>query len=231
MNTHEPIHSHPATPTPMRILDALLKRPQALLDELRTGTSAAPAWWLLAIALLCTASYGVLVGSLSGGAQMLVAPAKVSLGTLGAMLICLPSLYIFAALAGMEAGLRTLTGALFGAVCLASVVLIGFAPVAWIFSQSTDSIAFIGALHLGFWAIGMGFGLRFLRRLGAASGQRPGIHTRIWTFIFVLVCLQMMTTLRPIVGTASTFFPKEKKFLWRTGFRYSAGRAPSRRHH
>jgi hypothetical protein len=31
--------------------------------------------------------------------------------------------------------------------------------------------------------------------------------------IFLLVMLQMTTTLRPIVGTAETFLPTEKKFF------------------
>ena len=31
--------------------------------------------------------------------------------------------------------------------------------------------------------------------------------------LFVLVVLQMTTALRPIVGTADTFLPKEKKFF------------------
>ena len=32
-------------------------------------------------------------------------------------------------------------------------------------------------------------------------------------FIFLLVMLQMMTALRPIIGTTDTFLPPEKKFF------------------
>ena len=34
-----------------------------------------------------------------------------------------------------------------------------------------------------------------------------------WVVIFLLVCLQMTTALRPILGTSTTFFPAEKKFF------------------
>jgi hypothetical protein len=36
---------------------------------------------------------------------------------------------------------------------------------------------------------------------------------RIWTVIFLLVALQMTTTLRPIVGTAPTLLPTTKQFF------------------
>jgi len=38
-------------------------------------------------------------------------------------------------------------------------------------------------------------------------------HLKLWGFIFVLVCLQMMTTLRPILGKSDRFLPNEKKFF------------------
>src|SRR6266403_2241842 len=130
-----------------------------------------------------------------------------------AVLICLPSLYIFTCLGGIDAQLRSVCGALCAAVCLSSVLLIGFAPVAWIFSQSTDSIAFMGALHLLFWVIGIRFGLRLTDATGRFLGARGKGHLRIWSFIFILVCFQMTTTLRPIIAPSKTFLPTEKKFF------------------
>ncbi|WP_414211339.1 hypothetical protein, partial [Klebsiella variicola] len=89
--------------------------------------------------------------------------------------------------------MRTVFGILFAVVCLSALLLIGFAPVAWIFSQSTDSIAFMGTLHLAFWLIGTLFGLRLLSLLARLSGGIPNSHLRVWSTIFVLVCLQMTT--------------------------------------
>jgi hypothetical protein len=44
--------------------------------------------------------------------------------------------------------------------------------------------------------------------------------------IFVVVCLQMMTTLRPIVASGKTFFPTEKKFFLANWFESVTGSSP-----
>ena len=198
---------------PTSILEALLKHPGRVIYELHQNRSGALSFWLLALGLAGMALYGVVVGTLAGGAQLWIAPAKMALGTLLAMFICLPSLYIFSCLDGIEARIRTVTGMLFAAVCLTALLLIGFAPVGWIFSQSTDSVALMGALHLLFWLIGVGFGLRLLGAAGRFFGNIGCRHLKIWNLIFVLVCLQMTTALRPIIGHAGTFLPREKKFF------------------
>ncbi len=199
--------------SPVLLVEALLKYPGRIIHELQHNWRAALTCWLLILALLGMAMYGVVVGSFSGGTQMLIAPAKLALGTLLSVLICLPSLYIFACLGGIDARLRTVSGVLFAAVGLGALLLIGFAPVAWIFSQSTDSVAFMGTLHLILWAIGMSFGLRLIEAMGRLLSGSARSHMKLWGLIFVAVCLQMTTTLRPIVGTSNHFLPGEKKFF------------------
>jgi hypothetical protein len=93
-----------------------------------------------------------------------------------------------------------------------TVLLIGFAPVAWVFSQSTDSLAAMGALHLVFWIIATYFGLRFMcAGFGFLAGNGGGL--RVWIAIFLLVMVQMTTALRPIIGTSDSLLQKEKKFF------------------
>jgi hypothetical protein len=208
--TFEPL---PEGDSPVLLLEALLKYPGRIVHELQFNWKIALSGWLLMFALIGMSLYGLVVGSFSGGPQMWIAPAKLVLGTLLSVLICLPSLYIFACLGGIDARLRAVTGVFFAAVGLSSLLLIGFAPVAWIFSQSTDSIAFMGALHLGLWAIGTLFGLRLIEAMGWLLTGSARSHLKLWGMIFGVVCLQMMTTLRPIVGTSKTFFPTEKKFF------------------
>ena len=199
--------------SPVVIIEALLKYPGRIIHELQHNWRAALSAWLLVLALIGMSIYGLVVGSFSGGSQMWIAPAKLALGTLVSTLICLPSLYIFACLSGIDVRLRTVSGVLFAAICLGALLLIGFAPVAWIFSQSTDSVAFMGALHLFLWAIGISFGLRLIDTMSQLLSGSGRHHLKLWALIFVVVCLQMMTTLRPIIGTAKHFLPGEKKFF------------------
>ena len=203
----------PKGASPPLVIEALLKYPGRIIHELQNNWRSALLLWLLSLVLLGMMAYGVVVGSFSGGAQLLIAPSKIAIGTILSILICLPSLYIFTCLSGIDAQLRTVTGVLFAAVSLGALLLIGFAPVAWIFSQSTDSVAFMAALHIGLWAIGIMFGLRLLEAMGHLLGRSARTHLKLWSVIFIVVCLQMMTTLRPIVGASDRFLPTEKKFF------------------
>jgi len=195
------------------ILQTLLKHPGQIIYALFRDRRAGLLIWLLLLGVFGISLYGVLVGAQSGGTQMLVAPTKLGLAAILSTLICLPSLYIFSSLDGIDAEIRGVCGVLFAAICLSAILLIGFAPVAWIFSQSTDSIVFMGILHLLFWAIGIRFGLRLIRAMTRFLGGRPNGHLQVWSAIFVLVCLQMLTTLRPIMAESKSFFPGEKKFF------------------
>ena len=203
----------PEPENPFSLLENLLKFPGRVVHELHQTRSAILTTWLLIFGIVGVAIYGIVVGAQSGGAQLWIAPAKLGLGTLLSVLICLPSLYIFACLGGIDAQLRSVCGALFAAVCLSSILLIGFAPVAWIFSQSTDSIVFMGTLHLLFWVIGIRFGLRLIDATRRFLGATSSGHLRIWSVIFILVCFQMTTALRPIIAPSKTFLPTEKKFF------------------
>jgi hypothetical protein len=198
---------------PGAILENLLKHPGRIIYQLYQTRAAALAGWMLVFGIIGVAIYGVVVGAQSGGAQLWMAPAKLGLGILLAILICLPSLYIFTCLGGIDAPLWSICGALFAAVCLSAILLVGFAPVAWIFSQSTDSVVFMGTLHLLFWIIGIRFGLRLIDATGRFLGATSKGNLRIWSIIFILVCFQMTTTLRPIIAPSKTFLPTEKKFF------------------
>jgi hypothetical protein len=194
-------------------IESILKHPQRVMYELHQPRPGILIVSLLAISAVCLLVYGLIVGTFSGGEQLLMAPLKIVLGMFASALICLPSLFIFACLSGREFRILEVCGLLFAGMALSAVLLIGFAPVAWIFSTSTNSIVFMGFLHLVIWGIGTCFGLQLLFRAMEHNTMSGSSHLRVWGFIFILVMLQMTTTLRPIIGTASTILPKEKKFF------------------
>jgi hypothetical protein len=181
---------------------------------------------MLVVAVLCALIYGVVVGSFSSGTQLWAAPLKIAGGMLFAAVICLPSLYIFACLSGSQAGFVQICGLVTGLVMLMTLLLIGFAPVAWLFSQSTASIVWMGVLHLLFWFIATAFGLRFLQSGFALTQARSLAGMRTWVIIFVLVVVQLTTALRPLIGTAETLMPTEKMFFlthWADCLRHGGG--------
>src|SRR5262245_16556930 len=112
-------------------LEALLRQPRRVMYQLRQPGAGKLIAFMLFIAVACSLIYGVIVGSFSGGTQWWAAPVKVSLGLLISALICLPSLYIFSCLSGSQARLVEIFGLVVGLLMLMTILLIGFAPVAW----------------------------------------------------------------------------------------------------
>lgn len=214
---------------PIAAAEAILRQPRRVMYQLRQPGAGALMAYLVIVALLCAVVYGVVVGTFSGKEQLWIAPVKIAGGMLVATLICLPSLYIFACLSGSQARLAEIFGLVMGMLMLTTTLLIGFAPVAWLFSQSTDSVNWMGTLHLIFWFIAAIFGLRFLNAALSHSHAKSNAGFNTWIVIFMLVVVQMTTALRPIVGPSDNFFPKEKKFFlsyWADCLKESAERTP-----
>jgi hypothetical protein len=202
-----------AIPNVIAAIDAILRHPRRVMFQLRQPGSGKLIAAMLLVSIVCSLIYGVVVGTFSGGDQLWAAPVKIAAGLMISALICLPSLYIFTCLSGSQARLVEVCGLLAGLLMLMTILLIGFAPVAWIFSQSTESLSWMGTLHLIFWFIATIFGLRFLETGFSHSHAKSHAGFHVWVIIFLLVALQMTTALRPILGTAGTFLPKDKQFF------------------
>src|SRR5439155_14748454 len=220
------------TPIPNAVatIESILRQPRRVLYQLRQPGSGRLMVTMIFVAAVCSLVYGVVVGTFSGGTQLWAAPLKIAAGLLFSTLICLPSLYIFACLSGSQARLIEVVGLVAGLAMLMTILLIGFAPVAWVFSQSTESVVAMGALHLAFLLVSTYFGLRFLNAGFSAHEDRSGGGIRVWMVIFLLVMLQMTTALRPWIGKADTFLPTEKKFFvshWLDCIKQSNASGPS----
>ncbi|MGD0206202.1 MAG: hypothetical protein ABSC89_01120 [Verrucomicrobiota bacterium] len=202
-----------AIPNVIVAIESILRQPRRVMFQLRQPGAGQLIATMLFVSVVCALIYGVVAGTFSGGTQLWAAPVKIAVGLMISALICLPSLYIFTCLGGSQARLVEVSGLLAGLLMLMTILLIGFAPVAWIFSQSTESLAWMGTLHLVFWFIATLFGLRFLETGFSHSNARSLAGFRTWGVIFLLVALQMTTALRPILGTSKTFLPTEKKFF------------------
>ena len=213
-------------PNAVSAIESILRKPRRIMYQLRQPGSGRLIFSMLMVAVCCSLIYGVVVGTFSMGDQLWAAPVKIAGGLLFASLICLPSLYIFTCLSGSQARLVEICGLVAGLLMLMTILLIGFAPVAWLFSQSTESVVWMGVLHLVFWFIATFFGLRFLETGFSHSKARSNAGLNVWIMIFILVAVQLTTALRPIVGKAPTFLPKEKKFFlthWGDNFNAAPG--------
>src|SRR6185503_18364963 len=212
-----PLGEHPEDRLPIlgvsAAMEAILRQPRRVMFQLRQSASKGLILGMVLLALFCGLVYGLVVGTFSGAEQLWAAPVKIATGMLLCAAICLPSLYIFSCLSGSQARFVEVVGLVAGLLLMMTLLLIGFAPVAWIFSQSTESVVAMGALHIVFWFVAVYFGLRFLALGFRHLSAQTNAGLNVWIVLFVLVCLQMTTALRPLIGTADTFLPREKKFF------------------
>lgn len=198
---------------PMPVVEALLKRPGALINGVREGRSGRATSILFWLALICYLAYGAMMGGFSGHPQWLAAAVKVVVGMLLAALLCYPSLFIFSCLSGADIRPGQAWSLLVGALALVSVLLLGFVPVAFVFTCSIKSVSFMGFVHLLIWLASFATGTRYLvQGLKALAAQRPHL-IMVWCLILLLTMVQMSTTLRPLVGTSPQFLTMEKKFF------------------
>lgn len=194
------------------LFEALLRSPRSLVLRLADPGHGALGRFL-AIAVGSMLVFGLVLGSFAMKEQLWAAPLKITAGLLIAGLICFPSLYIFSCLAGSRAGAAQLAATLAGMLALAGVLLLGFAPAVWIFTQATRSYSFMGLLALIPWFVALVFGFRFLKSASSASGATSRGPVLLWAGIFLVVTLQMSTSLRPIIGRSDRFLTDEKKFF------------------
>lgn len=219
MNTQDTPHEIPQPEAPLpekldfkSLFEALLRRPGDLVGRLASPDHGA-TWRFALMALVSVLLFGLVLGCFAKHDQLWAAPLKITAGVIFASLICFPSLYIFATLAGARVSISQLAACFTGAMALAGLLLLGFAPAVWIFTESTDSFGFMGSLGIGAWVIAVVFALRFLKSVVFTTGGTQKGPLAIWSAVFLLVTLQMTTSLRPILGNTKPMLTQEKKFF------------------
>lgn len=192
------------------LLSLLLKDPVAVGKEIAEGKEC----WrrslvFLAWALVFHAIFGLAVGLFGGWSVAGMAAVKAPLIAFCSFLLCYPSLYVFGSLGG--AALSADRMFLLGSSCLALIglILIGLAPVAWLFSISTASFPFVVLMTAIVWIVSVGFAFKYILKLQEKSAFRRLRGIVFWFYIFVLVSFQMTTCMRPLLTK-----PEEGRGWW-----------------
>ncbi|MEO6709216.1 MAG: hypothetical protein ABIP42_06515, partial [Planctomycetota bacterium] len=195
------------------LVDLLLRSPRALLGRFDEPDASKTLVRLAAVALAGHLIYGFVVASFAGDMQWWAAPLKILFGITLSGAICFPSLYILVCLSGARARGPQVAGMLLSLLALSAVFLAGFAPIAWVFSQSSNLVSFIGPVHLLVWFISL-FASVHMLSLGMKHWRARGTGwVGMWILVLVVTALQMATVLRPIVGPSTQFLETERQFF------------------
>ena len=205
-----------AGPPSSGLVAAVLKDPARIAAAIANRDKLAAAiLLLLGTGLAGHAVFGIAAGLFGGWPVAAMDAVKMPLVGVCSLLLCFPSLYVFSCVAGMPLSiLQTLA---LGSACFAmmGLILVGLAPVAWLFAVSTSSLGFVAMLVFLLWLVAIGFAGRFVDKLRAAPLFQRQAGLKLWFAILMLVTLQMATCMRPMLAKpdACGWLTSEKQFF------------------
>ena len=179
----------------------VLGNPEGVIRQIgKSHRFGAQGVFLLLLALGGTALFGFGAGCFVDWQVALLDAMKAGGIVLFSYLLCLPTLYVFASIAGCRVGFVQL--AQIGLVVLSGIgcILAALAPVLWLFAVSTESLAFFVLLSFALVVVALVLGARTLG--GAVKAQAVSRTTGLsaWFVIFLIVALQAITLVRPMLS-------------------------------
>ncbi|HXU32621.1 MAG TPA: hypothetical protein VN851_18795 [Thermoanaerobaculia bacterium] len=196
MDEPTPAASIQPAPRGLAACHELLTDPLAPVRRAIAGRPTA-GWPLVVCGLLGFALYGAAAGMFQGGTQIAVAAWKGTAIAALALLLCLPSLYVFGALAGARWTYPAFRAVVVGLLATLGMLLGGLLPIAWLFSSSSRFLGTVVWIHVVLWIVALGLAFRFLSGAFRELGARGGSF--LWLALFLFVSFQVTTLLRPVL--------------------------------
>ena len=164
--------------------------------------------------LICSsiffAIYGAIMGSFSGGLQIISSAIKLPALYLLTLIICLPTLYFFDIISGSKRTFPQYLALLLASMSVISVMLFGFAPVTLFFRISINDYVFFSLLNIAILAItgfiGINFFYKAMRSFTDQDSEQAKYRTGVikgWLVLYAFVGSQLGWTLRPFFGEAT----------------------------
>jgi hypothetical protein len=197
------------------VLIRLLRDRKTFLDDVRNSVKLETKIASLLIASSFFFSiYGAIIGSYSGGLQIISSAIKLPALYLITLIICLPTLYFFDILFGSKLGFKQYVTMALTAVSVISVLLFSFAPVVLFFLISVKGYDFFLLLNVLIMGITGGVGVRLFYKgmrdmVNGPEAIEHSLRQRLlkgWVILYALVGSQLGWTLRPFFGSEGELF-------------------------
>jgi len=184
-------------------------------------------WRLAAFLALVTvvgcALFGFAIGSFVDLKVAALDAAKMVGIAAFSFVLCFPTLYVFATISGSKLSAARL--AVIGLVCTATLgsLLAALSPILWLFSVSTENVAFIVVLSCFLAALSLAFVVCPITAAVEKGivANKAGLH--LWLVVFAVVALQTVTLVRPMLAPIGTPRTPEGKCFFLMHFGDSVG--------
>ena len=185
-------------------------------------------YWRLAVFLALVtvvgcALFGFAIGSFVDLKVAALDAAKMVGIAVFSFVLCFPTLYVFATISGSKLSAARL--AVIGLVCTATLgsLLAALSPILWLFSVSTENVAFIVVLSCFLAALSLAFVVCPITAAVEKGivANKAGLH--LWLVVFAVVALQTVTLVRPMLAPIGTPRTPEGKCFFLMHFGEAAG--------
>jgi hypothetical protein len=186
----------------------LLRDPDAFFECVRRARCArAQGGWLAILSTVCLAVFGFMMGLAHSPEQALSSAVKMPILAIGAGLLCLPALYLFALVLGTRLDIAQVATVVLSGIGVMALLLLGLSPVILIFVLTSHSYPFLQLLVVGCMAVSGCVGLYYLwrgmervRLFERASTSARRTLLGAWFALYGFVGSQMTWRLSPFVG-------------------------------
>jgi len=185
-------------------------------------------YWRLAVFLALVSAvgcalFGFAIGSFVDLKVAALDAAKMVGIAAFSFVLCFPTLYVFATISGSKLSAARL--AVIGLVCTATLgsLLAALSPILWLFSVSTENVAFIVVLSCFLAALSLAFVVCPITAAAEKKivANKAGLH--LWLVVFAVVALQTVTLVRPMLAPIGTPRTPEGKCFFLMHFGESVG--------
>ena len=192
----------------------LLRDPDTFFDCVRrTRFGRAQGGWLALLSVVCLSIFGFVTGLAHSPWQALSSAVKMPILAIGAGLLCLPALYLFALMLGTRLGIAQVAAVVLAGVCVMSILLLGLAPVVLTFALTSHSYPFFQLLIVGSVALSGCVGLYYLwrgmERINLFERGSDTLKRGLmggWLILYGFVTSQLAWRLSPFVGNPAQPF-------------------------
>lgn len=232
--SEEPSSTEGNEPAGRNALADLLKAPLSVVRRIQDDKALPQlAAQFLFWGLVFHGIYGFAMGLFDSSGAGLMTAGKAPLIALFSLLLCLPSLYVFSCVSGMSISVTQALALAGSILAMTGLLLLALTPVTWLFSVSTSSLPFMVVVNMLAWCIAVGFALRFVGIMTRYRNAKTASGLKWWLFIYIVVSLQMTTTLRPLLSRSETGWRSTEKKFFLAHFKDSLvnpqkGRAPAK---
>jgi hypothetical protein len=162
----------------------------------------------IAIILIFTFLYGIIMGSYNGWLQSIVTGIKIPALILLSLLICFPALYVIQSMIGSTMTISQMSKIIFSGFFVFSTIALSFGPIIIFFMITSNSYSFLKLLHVGIFVFSGIFAVKTIISGLKFSCEKKNVYPRlgltifkIWVFILAFVSSQLAWNLRPFVGS------------------------------